>query len=134
MCISELLINNDYVHFHSKCRQYSSILTCPPVGSLTTLLSPDGPGSHSGGEDDRSRLITFVAMFASALMGGEVRGRDVICASVIFEGLKVGRTNLQPEFICAFKFFMATNCEHEDLSQEIRRSPSTLDTTSGTFV
>ena len=50
----------------------------------------------------------FVATLVSALVGGEVSGRDVICATVILEGLNVGKANLQPESMCAFKFFRAT--------------------------
>ena len=38
----------------------------------------------------------FVATLVSALVGGEVSGRDVICATVILEGLNVGKANLQP--------------------------------------
>ena len=46
-----------------------------------------------------------VATFVSALVGGEVRGRVVICATVILEGLNVSKANLQLESMCAFKFF-----------------------------
>ena len=42
----------------------------------------------------------FVATLVSALVGGEVSGRDVICATVILEGLNVGKANLQPESMC----------------------------------
>ena len=48
-----------------------------------------------------------VATFVSALMCGEVRVRDIICATVILEELNVGKANLQPESICALKFFRA---------------------------
>ena len=46
-----------------------------------------------------------VATFVSALVGGEVSGRVVICATVILEGLNVSKANLQLESMCAFKFF-----------------------------
>ena len=42
-----------------------------------------------------------VATFVSALVGGEVRGRVVICATVILEGLNVCKANLQLESLCA---------------------------------
>ena len=42
-----------------------------------------------------------VATFVSALVGGEVRGRVVICATVILEGLNVSKANLQLESMCA---------------------------------
>ena len=46
-----------------------------------------------------------VDTFVSALVGGEVRWRVVICATVILEGLNVSKANLQLESMCAFKFF-----------------------------
>ena len=52
-------------------------------------------------------LDNVVATFVSALMGGEVRGQVVICATVILERLNVSKTNLQLESMCAFKFFGA---------------------------
>ena len=56
--------------------------------------------------------------------------------TIILEGLNVGKANLQPESMCAFKFFRVTYYfRHEDLSQKRSlRSPSTLVTTFGTFV
>ena len=41
-----------------------------------------------------------VATFVSALVGGEVRGRVVICATIILEGLNVSKANLQLESMC----------------------------------
>ena len=112
-----------YVHFHCKLQvtlKHSSY----PV-SLTTL---DGPGSNSDGRCLKTFVPTpvsalmggegFVSTPVSALMGGEGRGQDVIFASVILEGLNVGKANLQPESMCAFKFFRVTILEHEDLSQK----------------
>ena len=73
-----------------------------------------------------------VATFVLALVGGEVRGRVVICATVILEGLNVSKANLQLKSICAFKFFgllfKTMRTYHK------RRSQRTLITTSGTFV
>ena len=73
------------------------------------MLNTVGPVSNSDGEEGRSCLTTsYIATFVSALVGGEVRGRVVICAIIILEGLNVSKANLQLESMCVFKLFWAT--------------------------
>ena len=54
--------------------------------------------------------------------------------TIILEGLNVGKANLQPESMCAFKFFRVTISDMRTYHKKDHRSPSTLVITFGTFV
>lgn len=56
-------------------------------------------------------------------------GRESICATVSFDGEKVGVLSQQPEAKCLLRFLSATTCMQSSLSHLTSRSPSRFITT-----
>ena len=100
-------------------------LTWPAVGNLTIGWKPEGPGRDV--EEHINRLTTLVAAFFSAVVGGEVNGRDVIWPTVSLDGENAGKRDLQPDSTCSFRFLRATTSEQD--AQVRSSAPNTFMTT-----
>ena len=96
------------------------VLTCPAVGNLTTFCNRVASPSVVA----IILFTTLVATFLSAVVGGDVSGRERICPSVNFDGEKVCISCMQPEVVCFLRFFGATTSVQSGFSHFTSKSPS----------
>ena len=91
------------------------------MGNFTTGCMPEGPGKDV--EEHNSRLTTLVAALFSAVVGGEVSGRDVIWPTISLDGENADRDTLHPESMCVFRFLRATTSEQDGTSHVRSSAP-----------